>query len=340
MLALMLFASCAQEGKYETLTEEETTQAQPQQIRFTTNSLVSAEVETRAAGVPEGQTLKAGDRIGIFVLMARDMKTGDTQIINNTQYGYHNIMGVVQEDGSIDVRRVTLYYPINQEDKVVIMAYAPYEPYKDLLPAEVGSFYTPQLTTTLKADQSLDVNYTASDLLIGLPEDGNPVRKNGEPVRLKFVHNGSRIKLALDIEAAKVAGYERVQVYVNQPLAGAVSALDGSVVTDGNSQQDILFADYRLADLPLNSGYYSANCSCLLLPNDYDEANLRVFTFKFTGEDVDDYVEVREDKNKVNHESGNSYKYHCTIGESVTPDHEDQDPDDDDDFELGIKERK
>lgn len=98
-----------------------------------------------------------------------------------------------------------------------------------------NALVTPK-TFSVKADQSLDANYMASDLMYGLPQAANPVTRTTQPVNLTFRHLLSKININLSSTSVLLTGAvvkikNTLPTTTFSPQSGAISAASG-VATD------------------------------------------------------------------------------------------------------------
>lgn len=115
---------------------------------------------------------------------------------DSCHYGYENIRAYIDPDGTI--RRVDdgpdFIYPLHMSDRVAIVAYAPYDTavtYDNLFDG---------MRVQAIALQNTDEGLCRSDILVGIPEFGNPFRgAEGESVGISFSHAMSSIQLHMTI---------------------------------------------------------------------------------------------------------------------------------------------
>lgn len=173
-------------------------------ILFRMNDIVGAEVEpmsTRADGDALYDPLLVDRQIGLFIIVDTDYQRVLQGLAPTSGYHYYNIRGTVLDDGSISVEDTLLYYPLYKEAQIAVVAYSPYNPQLSNRVLYEG------LNWQLESDQTVAEFLYESDLLVGHPIDGNPIRctldnnMSTVTIPLSFYHRCSRI--IVDVEIPK-----------------------------------------------------------------------------------------------------------------------------------------
>lgn len=241
---------------------------------------------------------------------------------------YLNVHGVIQADGRIKLDDgEMLYYPDDPEEKVALLAYAPYDTHYTLLQLLTG------FTLKIQSDQSADAGQVASDFVWGIPVVGNPFREPGI-VTVGFAHLLTRVDLTLEVEPAPELLCESVEVkmtgvrnsYTVRPLLFlkdiSIGFASGTASTWG---------DVTLARMPAWTGNATGTaetsealqrqCCAIVIPEQNRGNNGRTSTFEITlkgrRNGRADTTIVRTDTVMTNFYPGKSVSYKIHLGEAA-----------------------
>ena len=129
--------------------------------------LTSAVKQTRSLSQNiQSSQLSNGNKVGVYVIDEADAAVCD------------NVRITADGDGGFTYDQ-DLYWPA--EGKASIYAYAPYQ-------EEWKGRFVETDTFTVAADQTTDAGYMASDLIHGVPTNGNPMESTSSAVALAFQH--------------------------------------------------------------------------------------------------------------------------------------------------------
>lgn len=183
---------------------------------------------TRAANDLQGSTF-AVDKVGVSI-----KGSDDTYLADNKQF-------LIASDGTLtDPDEVKYYFPTNGTT-LSVYAYAPYN--ATAMPASFE----------VKADQSLDDDYIASDILYGLPSNGNPIShlNGGNNVVLDFKHKCAKIVVTL----TPGEGFTKADLEGSVLTTGKVyTKMDLTAATDGSCMATGSKTAVKLATYSENNG--------------------------------------------------------------------------------------
>ncbi len=193
-------------------------------LRLNVGNLVELQTRGTDVGLQNG-SLAQGASVGVFVMYERDydsLRIGSSY--HNTSYAYDNVRCRLEADGSLCPTDLTeMFYPMGQDMKVAVFAYAPYDP---AMTRE--ALLLPKDSIHVDLDQSEDSVILRNDILLGTPVVGNPLRTPitdhssapypSESISLNLSHQRCRIVLDL-----KFSGTE--QLMQGQPVFHADSIL-------------------------------------------------------------------------------------------------------------------
>jgi hypothetical protein len=165
-VALPLLSACTKD-------EERT------EIRLTTR--LEAPATTRAGQDLQKTQFAADAKVGVFV---DDYTAGSGDAAATTTAMYTN--RELTADGSGVFAGTPMYFP-ETGHPVNITAYHPYDAAAVAMPTEFS----------VKANQTADADYMASDLMFGAPTNGNPVDRTNSSVELTFKHLLTKVNINL-----------------------------------------------------------------------------------------------------------------------------------------------
>ena len=181
-----------------------------------------AEPATRAMGTDfQNSEFAEGTQVGVFILTAADYLNNPSapaepvtppsgvydseaqRLIDDAyrtgKYIYENVKATIAADGSLQrADGLDFIYPVLVSESVAIIAYAPYKEGVTI------DNLTSGMLLQVAADQSAASGMQASDVLMAVPSQGNPMRTSiGQAVSLTFRHVMSNIQLNLKINNEK-----------------------------------------------------------------------------------------------------------------------------------------
>lgn len=197
-----------------------------------TISLTSASLMRAASDLQEDQ-ISTSVEVGAFGI------AGGTAVPNGINNQYK-----VESTGALTATN-EMEYPTTGDD-VNIYAYAPYN--------EAWTNYSADQSFTVKADQSGDADYLASDLLYGVPTT-NPVSNGTTSVTLGFKHKMSKVNVIIKKKEGATTSLAGAVVTITNTVPTATFNLStGVVAKDATSTAtDITVATIASDDTPTNS---------------------------------------------------------------------------------------
>ncbi len=178
------------------------------QLRLSTANVIS---ETKAGTDLQSTQFASGEKVGIFLV--EDGGNGSPATSGTDVTVYNN--GAALEytaDGSGNLTNVQ-YWPTNGKGLYI------YGVYPMAAATSASTYNATSVSFSVKADQSSDDNYKASDLMTGVPES-NPVTRTTSAVPLTFTHLLTKIKITLkpgdgfDGTAGSVSGLSNAKVSI------------------------------------------------------------------------------------------------------------------------------
>ncbi|MGL4520127.1 MAG: fimbrillin family protein [Phocaeicola sp.] len=247
-------------------------------INFSSNVLNS-----RAIGQDiQSAQIASGVTVGIF---ATTDEAGTTPLENGTNASF-----IADGNGGLTAA-TSIYWPAS--GSVYFNAYAPLQ--EDWLLNDANTF-------TVKADQSSDANYIASDLLYAVPAT-NPVDKR-ETVVLPFTHKLSKINISvtssvaeIDLKGATVSLLNILPSISFTPQGGVIGAASGSATS--------------IKAATFSSDATSFDCSAVVVPQTFTAGSQ--FIQIITASNRTFYCTL---SSAMTFESGRAYGYKLKISES------------------------
>ena len=211
MLSLVMFSSCSHDN------DTDISQLSADEVRL------SCEVATsRAATGVQGNSLDPSTILGVFVSQPEN---------NTTFYGYVNKYYTNDGAGNLEPLSPT-YFPLSNDDvDLEFIAYAPWHTTYSIL-NQPHNF-------AVQTDQTTSEGYIMSDLMYGIPKDGNPVHhvishdsaNKTQNVIMSMRHLFSKISVNLvpqaPLTAASVEGAKVTLKQVGTQVAFTIA--DGSI---------------------------------------------------------------------------------------------------------------
>ena len=141
----------------------------------------SLEVQTRAATDIQGNAFETGQSVDVFI---HEYVTSGSATTTYPQ-------PLVYTTGASGAMTPSTqpYFP-SSGNGVTICAYYPSDMVDNIDAGTTATF-------TVKVNQSLKENYMASDLMYGVPQNGNPVKRTTDAVRIGFTHLLSKVSVNL-----------------------------------------------------------------------------------------------------------------------------------------------
>lgn len=307
MAVLPLIAvACSNE---ETIDNGKWTVDNPKELRLTATVSLTG---TRAATDIQTSQIAKGQSVGIVIADALDINTTAEATAYAPRY-YKNNQALSVSDTEGTLTGQTFYWPVDGNN-VRIYAYTPRQASWNI--TGTNSF-------SVKAVQTAEANYKASDLMAGIPEAGNPVLRSdetadGNAIPLVFRHMMSKVTISVTAGT----GFANVKtvngIYIqNTCLDGTVTMRDSTVYSvapaAGAVPQDIWVA--------IPSQQTTVRYSAIVLPQTV--AAGKVFIMVTTSDGGEYRYELPED---LTLQSATEYKYTIqvnlyglTVTSSVVP---------------------
>ena len=282
-------------------------------ITFRVNNIVSAEVtsaSTRAGwSDANAEPSLAGEQIGLFVLIKSDYERVTQGSDPISDYHYYNVQGTVDVNGGITVN-TPMFFPITRDSKIAVVAYYPYDAGK------TENILYNGIPWQLKSDQTSSEDFYASDLLIGLPTDGNPIEYASEegvttPIELTFKHKCTRV--VVDVKIPTTVVYNTVEVSIGDiPLQATINPWDGSVSSSSYGESGtIKMLEANYADGTDGDDTKSFKTTAIVLPREGNAPTIGVTLKDAEGETL--RTISRHDVGGTTYASGGNVNYSVTI---------------------------
>lgn len=239
VLTLTGLAACSSD-------EEQRAGTEGSQARIRLTSEMAGVTRGFAQSNLQGDQLESGTAVGVFIRRS--------DMVDNT-YGYDNLEYIADGNGAF-ITYESPFMPLTMTQSWVhIYAYAP---------IDYGLGFLEPFMFYVSEEQTTDEDYLFSDLLIGTPKTGNPVKyiekhdggQKTVDVTLSFRHALS--KLTFNFEPTTVLSDDGlVNAYIALPevaTAVTVDLTEGTVVTEEGSKTEVHIATVDAA------GQNTANC--------------------------------------------------------------------------------
>ena len=291
------------------------------------------ELTTRGTslGLQDG-SLSVDSEVGLFIMRESDFDSLKTGIVHyDRSYGYENLRCRVGSNGGImPTDTAELFYPLEQDAKIVVFAYAPYDSAMTrerlLLPGD---------TVSVDRDQSRDDLILKNDFILGVPVYGNPLVKAGvngypvdsrtESVALSLKHQRCRLTLEVTLYGKKeLLGDEdllyadSILVYaenvpVTAPLGYSLDSQSANYdIADGIECDTVLMAVYKDIAIDKNLEYVLTSTAIVLPSDEMFEPSFRVEIMS-----AGQRQSVRRRvSNEMSFRGGTSVSFEMIIGES------------------------
>ena len=291
------------------------------------------ELTTRGTslGLQDG-SLSVDSEVGLFIMRESDFDSLKTGIVHyDRSYGYENLRCRVGSNGGImPTDTAELFYPLEQDAKIVVFAYAPYDSAMTrerlLLPGD---------TVSVDRDQSRDDLILKNDFILGVPVYGNPLVKAGvngypvdsrtESVALSLKHQRCRLALEVTLHGKKeLLGDEdllyadSILVYaenvpVTAPLGYSLDSQSANYdIADGIECDTVLMAVYKDIAIDKNQEYVLTSTAIVLPSDEMFEPSFRV---EIVSGGQRQSVRRRV-SNEMSFKGGTSVSFEMIIGES------------------------
>ena len=291
------------------------------------------ELTTRGTslGLQDG-SLSVDSEVGLFIMRESDFDSLKTGIVHyDRSYGYENLRCRVGSNGGIHpTDTAELFYPLEQDSKIVVFAYAPYDSAMTrerlLLPGD---------TVSVDRDQSRDDLILKNDFILGVPVYGNPLVKAGvngypvdsrtESVALSLKHQRCRLALEVTLHGKKeLLGDEdllyadSILVYaenvpVTAPLGYSLDSQSANYdIADGIECDTVLMAVYKDIAIDKNQEYVLTSTAIVLPSDEMFEPSFRV---EIVSAGQRQFVRRRV-SNEMSFKGGTSVSFEMIIGES------------------------
>ena len=200
--------------------------------------ILTSNIATRTVNTQLQETdIAQGVQVGVFVT-----PTAAGELIADN--------AVITSDGKGSFTGTIGNYPAGEGATVGIYAYAPYNS------AWTGKLNEAQ-TFTVKTDQTADVDYLASDLLYGTPQN-NAVAASENAVQVQFKHKLTKINLAFNTEGTEIDLKGATVSLVNVLTQTTINLSDGTLGTSTAT------ADIAVAKFASNATQFAA--SAIIVP--------------------------------------------------------------------------
>lgn len=243
-------------------------------LRLCVGNLV--ELQTRGTDTEmQNSTLAAGTQVGVFVMYERDydsLRIGSSY--HNASYYYDNVRCRIEEDGSLHpVESAELFYPMGQDMKIAVFAYAPYDQNmtREALLMPKDGIYVDSL-------QDSNAAVLKNDLLLGTPVMKNPLRM---PISDHTSSPYPSEKIMLNLR------HQRTRLIMNLKFSGTPELLDGRPIYHADSV--LVFAENVPMSAPLG---YSLDTTMI----NYAVADSLVTDTMLMAVYTDVYVEEAQEK--------------------------------------------
>ncbi len=171
------------------------------QLRLSTANVISG---TKAGQDLQSTQFAKDEKVGIFLVE----DSGSGAVTSGTNVTVYNSGKALEytADGNGNLSN-TQYWPTNGNGLYI------YGVYPMAAATTAGSYSASGVSFEVKADQSKDDDYKASDLMTGVPS-GNPVTRTTEKVALTFTHLLSKISITLNPGDGFDSGLSGVKVSI------------------------------------------------------------------------------------------------------------------------------
>lgn len=205
-------------------------------------------------------------------------------------YGYENVKAGIDADGTIRMADGTDFiYPLHMSDRVSIVAYAPYS---DTLTYAHLIKGMPVCTDTA---QHTDEGLRQSDMLVGIPEQGNPFREREEvAVSLGFSHIMTSIQMFISMTNSEELRSDSIIVTMKGVATADTMLLPATAVTlqeggkgefvgNATDTTDVVLA--RMAGLGARDGgsQVTLACNAIIVPQKFAEGTHPTFEITLKG---------------------------------------------------------
>lgn len=290
------FTSCSQD---ELSTAKAETPDPGQEILLSTNLSTTRSISQT---VQENQ-IANGVQVGVFV----NETNSTTNFVENGNNNYFTADG----SGGLTIGNADnkIYYP--KTSNVDIYAYAPYQSGWTITNLNANQDFT------VKADQSSDDNYKASDLIWATPKTNQASSESA--LALAFAHKLSKINInivnnrtGLSLKGATVSILNTVRTATINPSTGTTA------VKDGESASAITVATYGTDSEPTATAQSPATASAIIVPQEI-AANtkfIQVITSADQNNNESTTLTAKIGTSNKTFASNKSYNYTLTINDN------------------------
>ena len=171
---------------------------------------------------------------------------------------------------------------------------------------------------SVKSDQSTNVNYKASDLMVGKPENGNPVARTTSSIALQFKHCLSKINVNIKAGAgvsADVLDGATVTIYTRTNDA-TFDVNREDVVTAVETQGQAASPFVTMGTL-ISSQNVFEGLSAIIIPQEIPAGSRFIMISITDGQSTTNYAySLPTTENVIKFESGYAYTYNLTVTKS------------------------
>ena len=256
-------------------------------------------VQTRAAQDIQSTEFDSGAKVDVFINENTD---------GEASYKYLQPLTYFTGTGGSLTTENTQYFPQNGNGVNIIGLY----------PSDLTTdIEDDAVAFSVKSDQSTDNNYKASDLMVGKPENGNPVARTTSSIALQFKHCLSKINVNIlaggGVSTDELSG-ATVTIYTRTNDATFDANKEEDIVTAVESQGQAASPFVTMGTLtPSGNGF--EGLSAIIIPQDI-QGGSQFITIRTTGQTPATYRYSIPTGAAIQFESGYAYTYNLTVTKS------------------------
>lgn len=301
--AIVLATSCSAD-------QEEPTQANVEiKLRADVNNMAVTRAGTSIQSTQFDYAENSPEYINVEIIDNNDVHPKANASYARASY----IFKTKDVSGGLTPYSTTPYFP-NTGNNVNIYAYYP------STVGTVGSGLTTTLpgTFTVSFEQSVDAHYKASDLMYGVPTNGNPVsRTSSGDIQLSFSHKLSKIVVELVADGYGLQTADLVGATVSmKAMISAPVAVDGTVTSQtwtatAAQQGDPVATTVNMGTVAQNSSVTTKyETAAIVVPQTIAANSANVFTITLADGAVYNYTPT----SALTLQSGNVHVFTMTLG--------------------------
>ncbi len=260
------------------------------QLRLSTANVISG---TKAGQDLQSTQFAKDEKVGIFLV--EDSGSGAvTSGTNVTVYNSGNALEYTA-DGAGNLSN-TQYWPTNGNGLYI------YGVYPMAAATAAGSYDAAAVSFEVKADQSQDDDYKASDLMTGVP-NGNPVARTKSKVALTFTHLLSKISITLTPGDGFDSGLSGVKVSILGTKPKTSFSVGSKAVTTASGDAAPVVAGTGLGC----GGSATISCAAIIVPQQI------AYSTEFIKVEVGGGSYIYKLGSQTTFEGQKEYKYNITV---------------------------